>query len=448
MVAIGQTITVVNKSGKVVSNSKHIVNVFKEARSAYREKKAELKASREEEAERRSGVSHKKKRHTDDAASVASSRSSRSHMSSRRSSYEAQERRHNEHYKRGSAHRSSRRSKPAMARGYSDSFNDQDGGHQSDRIRRSPTSPLQYSRNQEDQAEIQELARRHSDNDILAIRRKPIPHQDGAVDMDLAYGELPPPLPVRHGDEEQELRLKMTTLQKMLEEANCLQHSATAMIKNLESNPDAMAAVALTLAEISNLASKMAPGALMAMKGAFPAVVALLISPEFLIAAGVGVGITVVALGGYKIIKRIQNKKKGKDDKDGSGETEDDGNDLETIDGDLDRIESWRRGIEPVEAEGLGSSVDGEYVTPAAAKQLRADGVLDSKKEMKKRKEEKAAKANEDKKTKDKAKKEEKRRKANDKTSKAAGDANSGEKNAFQKFFASKKEKEVVGDYI
>ncbi|KAK3061640.1 hypothetical protein LTS18_005744, partial [Coniosporium uncinatum] len=43
---LGQTITIVNKSGKVVGTSKHLVNVFKEAKAAYRERKAELVAKR------------------------------------------------------------------------------------------------------------------------------------------------------------------------------------------------------------------------------------------------------------------------------------------------------------------------------------------------------------------------------------------------------------------
>ena len=58
---------------------------------------------------------------------------------------------------------------------------------------------------------------------------------------------------------------------------------------SLQKNPEAMAAIALTLAEISNIASKMAPGALMALKTGAPAVFALLAAPEFLIAGGGGI---------------------------------------------------------------------------------------------------------------------------------------------------------------
>ena len=105
------------------------------------------------------------------------------------------------------------------------------------------------------------------------------------------------------------LKGEMSKLTQLLDEANCLQYTATTMIDHLQKNPEALAAVGLTLAEISQLARKVGPKALMSMKTAFPAVVALLASPEFLIAGGVAVGVTVVMLGGYKIIKRIKQKK-------------------------------------------------------------------------------------------------------------------------------------------
>ncbi|RQM08438.1 hypothetical protein DH86_00000461, partial [Scytalidium sp. 3C] len=43
-----ETITVINKSGKIISTGKHLVNIFKDARDAYQEKKAELKAEQRE----------------------------------------------------------------------------------------------------------------------------------------------------------------------------------------------------------------------------------------------------------------------------------------------------------------------------------------------------------------------------------------------------------------
>lgn len=180
----------------------------------------------------------------------------------------------------------------------------------------------------------------------------------GPIDMDLAYGDIPPPLPIARVGEEAELKGLVGKVKMMLEEADCLQYSATAIIANLQKNPDAMAAVALTLAEISNIVSKMAPGVLMAMKGSSPAVFALLASPQFLIAAGVGVGITVVCLGGYKIIKKIKAKHAEED----PGMDE-----MLEIGGDVSRIDSWRRGIAEVEGQSIGTSVDGEFITPQAA---------------------------------------------------------------------------------
>lgn len=177
--------------------------------------------------------------------------------------------------------------------------------------------------------------------------------------MDLAYGDIPPPLPVAQQQDEQELRGLIATVKRLLEEADCLQYSASATIAMLQKNPEAMAAVALTLAEISNIAKKMAPGALVALKGSSPAVFALLASPQFLIAGGVAVGITIVAFGGYKIIKKIREKTA----------TEQPGVDEMLVVDDVSRIDNWRRGISDadMETQSVGTSVEAELITPHAA---------------------------------------------------------------------------------
>lgn len=174
--------------------------------------------------------------------------------------------------------------------------------------------------------------------------------------MDLAYGPIPPPLPVEIEADDTELKGLVERVKTLLEEADCLQYSASAMIASLQKNPDAMAAVALTLAEISNVATKMAPGVLVAMKGSAPAVFALLASPQFLIAGGVAVGVTIVALGGYKIIKKIRSK----------NAVEDPGMDEMLEIGDVSTIDNWRRGIAEAEGQSVGTSVDGEFITPEA----------------------------------------------------------------------------------
>ena len=183
--------------------------------------------------------------------------------------------------------------------------------------------------------------------------------------MNLAYGTLPPDLlPQNTADKEIELAATMSKLDTLLLEAHCLQHSATAIITNLQANPEAMAAVALTLAELSNLLTKMSPSILTALRASSPAVFALLASPQFLIAGGVAIGVTVVMFGGYKIIKKIQ----------ANAEVKKEANRMEealVYEGDLGSIDIWRRGIAEVEAQSVSTSVDGEFITPEAARQKK-----------------------------------------------------------------------------
>ncbi|KAL9012943.1 MAG: hypothetical protein Q9173_002338 [Seirophora scorigena] len=332
MAALGHTIAVVDRSGKVVSTSKHLINVFKEAKAAYRERKAEIVAGRHHELQQKK-ARHALKAHAiddDDLHSRDSRGSSRSKRSHRR---------------------------PATNRFYSDSIAPSS-------VSSRPSPPPSPFKLQQDRSSApsspRALARRHTG--IEDIPKSPSISRSGSspctIDMDLAYGEIPPPLEVARVEEEVELKGLINKVKKILDEAECLQYSATAIISTLQKDPEAMAAVALTLAEISNIASKMAPGALIALKGSAPAVFALLASPQFLIAAGVGVGITVVALGGYKIIKKIKAKHSEED----SGMDE-----LLEIGGDVSRINNWRRGIAEVQPESPGTSVDGEFITPRAA---------------------------------------------------------------------------------
>lgn len=194
------------------------------------------------------------------------------------------------------------------------------------------------------------------------------------VDMDLAYGEYHPESLVIEPEDarKKELNSLVTRCKGLLEEADCAGHSAKAIIEHLQKNPDTLAAVGLTLAEISSVASKMAPGALGMIAKSAPAVVALLLSPEFLIAVGVAAGVTVIAIGGFKIIKKIKAKS-GKDDEIdrhvGPGQAE-------AIDvRELDRIEAWRRGVPESVIDDTGSivsgtTVEGEFITPFAAQSM------------------------------------------------------------------------------
>jgi hypothetical protein len=272
------------------------------------------------------------------------------------------------------AHRSPR--PPPMERGFTDSFYVNDAA-----------APRPSRHRFEDdlagsahEGHRRELVRRHTEMELQhSPRHMTRASSDSHIDMDLAYGDLPPPLPSKNYDDV-ELRAQASKLQMLLDEANCVQHTVTAMIENLQKNPDALAAVALTLAEISAIVGKMGPGVLTVLKGSFPAVVALLASPQFMIAAGVGVGVTIVALGGYKIIKKLQAQKAT----DGpipmgpmavNPEEPYQLDELETKE--LSRIEMWRRGIAEIEADSQGTTVDGEFVTPGATQHLVAAGVLD-----------------------------------------------------------------------
>lgn len=376
---INQTVTIVNKSGKIVSSSKHLVNVFNEAKSAYNERKAEIKAVRksEQDAKDRERIARKKL----EALALEDNedtRSHRSHRSSRRGSEDGRST-----IKRKPVPSRVGKERPPVERGISDSF------YANDRPRRSShqvrSSPLRQEIDDEE-PRIGELTRRHTDGMQLQRRhteRRPRRRRTSAdtVDMDLAYGELPPPLPESKHEDEIELKSKMNYLQRLLDEGNCVQHTVTATIDNLQKNPDALAAVALTLAEISNIAAKMAPGALAAMKGSFPAIVALLASPQFAIAAGVGVGVTIIALGGYKIIKKIRAQNENSDRLLEQGveaaqeQADSPGDDMDELQ-EISRIEMWRRGIADEQANSMGTSVDGEFITPVATRTMLEDGRL------------------------------------------------------------------------
>lgn len=256
------------------------------------------------------------------------------------------------------------------------------------------------------------------------------------IDMNLAYGNVPPDLatrtdlgPVTAAEEhearrreearkEHEARTLMARIDTLLDEAECVQHSATSIIDHLQRKPEAAAAVALMLAELSTLLKALSPSFLGVVKGGFPAVFALLASPQFLIGVGVAVGVTVVFFGGWKIVKRIKEAKTvaaergeplafkmqapggyapsqyqavppimapsvppteyyqqqhqqdaGMYGAGGPGSFDD----ALVLDEELSSIETWRRGITPSE-EGEGEeleSVDLELITPEAARSVR-----------------------------------------------------------------------------
>ncbi|OOQ86634.1 hypothetical protein PEBR_20572 [Penicillium brasilianum] len=336
MAPLGQTIAVIDKSGKVVSTSKQLFGVFNQAKAAYKERKAHLNSERNAKIAEQQALQALATYQIDDSPSVASRRSHRSR--SRHHSSRSQHHPSKSHYEQD-LH-------SAMGR---------------------PESHYGHGEG---------LPRRHTHHELTTVQEPARPmtarsKSDAHIDMDLAYGEAHPKALSRYSppelniDDQKQLDGLVSRAQWLLEEAHCVQHSATATISHLQKNPDAMAAVALTLAEISNLAGKMAPAALSAFKTAAPTVFALLSSPQFLIAAGLGLGVTVVMFGGYKIIKKIQSGNAEKAIEEEEPIVMEDMMELNMES--ESRVEMWRRGVADIEAESVGTSVDGEFITPRAA---------------------------------------------------------------------------------
>jgi len=97
----------------------------------------------------------------------------------------------------------------------------------------------------------------------------------------------------------------LARVQSIIDEINCITFSLTTLLTELQKTPETFAAVGLSLAEIANMVTHIAPTALVFLKTAFPTVFALLSSPHFAVIAGVAGAATVIVLGGYKIVKSI-----------------------------------------------------------------------------------------------------------------------------------------------
>ncbi|KAJ5129720.1 uncharacterized protein N7515_005759 [Penicillium bovifimosum] len=329
---LGQTIAVIDKSGQVVSTSKQLFGVFSQAKNAYRQRKSAFESERNAKIAEQQALEGLANYQIDDSRTVASRRS----HGTRSRHHGSRSRRASSHYDDGQTVVSRRHS----------------------HYEAPPT-----------------IARRHT-HDVTARGEDVRPstarsRSDAHIDMDLAYGDAShaalsrysPPEPQ---DDQKQLDTLVTRAQMLLEEAHCVHHGATATIAHLQQNPDAMAAVALTLAEISKLARKMAPAALTTLKSAAPVVFSLLSSPQFLIAAGVGLGVTVVMFGGYKIIQRIKANAIGEEGQPREIEMEmEEMMELNTEA--LTSVEMWRRGVADEQAHSVGTSVDGEFITPTAA---------------------------------------------------------------------------------
>lgn len=235
------------------------------------------------------------------------------------------------------------------------------------------------------------LGRTQSDTEIEAHKRMSM-----GSDLHLAYGDIPPDLAdrvdldvhtsphvqdlqnVHIEDEREQAEELIHKIENLLDEAHCAQHSATAIITHLQERPDAAAAVALTLAELSGIIMKLSPGFAAILKGTSPAIFALLASPQFLIGTGIAVGVTVIMFGGWKIVQKVAQNSFGKNAMAYEGATPlpdlpqiesgvDEAIVLETVEVDLSSIDTWRRGI----SEWSYESADMELMTPEADRVTR-----------------------------------------------------------------------------
>ncbi|KFX94647.1 hypothetical protein O988_06173 [Pseudogymnoascus sp. VKM F-3808] len=390
-----ETITIVNKSGKIVSTSKHLLNIFKEAKYAYQEKKAEIRAyihgknqdklarklenvrleeTRSVASSRRSHRSHKShrpKREGESSRRPATALTERNLAAASEASGSVAGSRH------GSRPATSHRAPTEYHTPYQAPYFEDYNASRPTLVRHHTDYPPSYAPGpmvsvapHYDSSPMVTVAPRNAYHDypppppLQRSMTSPNPHHGDDIDMNMAYGELPPDLamqvyPAQQANREQELNGLMSKLDHLMVEAHCVQHTATTIIASLQKNPEAMAAVALTLAEISNVLTKMGPGFLTAIKGSSPAIFALLCSPQFLIAGGVAVGVTIVMFGGYKIIKKIQKEINDKKEESRVDEAM-------VFNADNYSIESWRQGIAEVGAQSVSTSVDGEYITPKA----------------------------------------------------------------------------------
>ncbi|KAI1177952.1 hypothetical protein F4777DRAFT_154561 [Nemania sp. FL0916] len=418
-----EIVTIVNSSGKIISNGKHLISAFKEAKAAYEEKKAAIKAER---AVRQSQAYDLPAAASYDTGPHYSHEYDDGHYDHRYAgddgvSQTSSRRSHRSRHSRSSRHRSASQSRPALTvsnlRTHSEVSSvtpsrppvayrspyaetaPRDMALSRPTLARAPTVPVSS-----------ELVSAPAPTENVCIQRSisdPALQTTGKkkeIDMNLAYGNIPPDLADRvdldpaykSAEKEHKARNLMGKIEDLLVEAQCVHHTATHIIEHLQGRPEAAAAVALTLAELSALLGKMSPGFLAVIKGGSPAIFALLASPQFLIAAGLTVGVTVVMFGGWKIIKRIKEAQEaeavarmapmafeaqpvsleqaGQEQQPAvppypPSEVSQGFDEALVVEEELSTIETWRRGITPF---GEDETADLELISPTADLAIRS----------------------------------------------------------------------------
>ncbi|KAI0887695.1 uncharacterized protein GGS22DRAFT_154043 [Annulohypoxylon maeteangense] len=395
-----EIVTIVNSSGKIISNGRHLLNVLKEAKASYQEKKAAIKAER---AVKRSetfdvppspryydeveyGDWPRRASHDDAASQATSRRSYGSKRSKQRSASQTRPALTERNLQTHSEVSSTAPSRPPVT--YRSPYAETAGRDMTlsrPTLAHAPTMPIYIDEPSIAPSMHTVTVPRSISDPALREKRK-------EIDMDLAYGNVPPDLeeridldPVHKAAQKERNALDLIgKIEKLLTEAQCLHHTATHIIQHLQGNPDAAAAVALTLAELSALLGKMSPSFLSVLKGGSPAIFALLASPQFLIAAGVTVGVTVVMFGGWKIVKRVSEAEPmaatpmafpayqpGPDEAGRhypESEISAGFDEALVIEEELSSIENWRRGITPF---GEDAQADLELISPEADRAMR-----------------------------------------------------------------------------
>ncbi|KAL7276398.1 hypothetical protein RUND412_000602 [Rhizina undulata] len=256
--ALASTVTVVDNSGKVLNTSKNLFSAFKEAREAYRTRKAEIVAERLAEKEARQRRREKRERRE------------------RREREKAEGKRHKKERKKSRSASGESEGNGTLA---FDLDEEEDGVRMETLSRKSSRESLNDN----------------DDNDIMHSSQDP---------MTLAkLVDISADLVDDHVTET--LQCLLLQLQATIDELCCLTFGITTLITELQKCPDTLAVVGLTLAEISALVTKVAPGFVLTLKTAFPVIFGLLSSPQFAVVASVGMAATVVLLGGYKIIRNV-----------------------------------------------------------------------------------------------------------------------------------------------
>lgn len=203
----------------------------------------------------------------------------------------------------------------------------------------------------------QALSRRHTESSLLHRGMIHRSLSEDKVDMNLAYGKLPPDLTtisIRNGEKSHN---RASTLVKMLDEATCLQYSITSTIENLQKNPDALAAVIKSLAEIGDSVDLMAPGTLSHLKSNLPDIMALLANSKLFLATAADLGIKIASLSGCKMDKSVKDESERQVIEEFEACQNNEGSELTVI-------ENWRRKIADAKAESHGINSEGEYITP------------------------------------------------------------------------------------